>query len=122
LIRETKAHQLVTTGASHCNPLMVGDLMGHINSPDKERCPGVNPSIEQCGADFPKATGGDFKRHQARTCRWIRRLKGVVHTTRPAMTGDAICDSAISETAVAMKAVSKTENFLKPSGTNIRPL
>jgi len=46
----------------------------------------------------------------------------VVHTTGPAKAGAAICESAISETAVAMKAVSKAENFLIPSGTNNCPL
>ena len=46
----------------------------------------------------------------------------VMHTTGPAKTGAAIWDSAISDTAVAMKAVSKAEKFPHTQRTNICPL
>lgn len=111
-----------TTRASHHNSQKVGDLMGHINAPNKGTVQVnirrlSNGDVVSVGPQVVTSTGT-----KPEPAKGSGASRVVEHITGPAMTGEAIWESAISETAVAMKAVSNAENFLIPGGTNVSPL
>ena len=95
--------------------------MGHINFPGKGAVQVYirrlsNADVVSVGPQVVTSTG--TKPEPAEGCGASRV---VVHIIGPVMTGAAIWENAIPETAVAMQAVSNAENFLIPSGTNVCP-